>query len=420
MSAAFTEDFSTGFEAPRPRTPKLVPIPGVYGAYRFTPEHSLVQGSAEMMTEASQVMPQEPIISFSMPFDKNDCRHQEECEPDKMILSRPLTVDLELYRGDSYVWPFTLWADEAKSIPVNLLDIFPQFAGKTVAMSFAAQLRSDTYEEAPSRRWDGWYPVGLTLYSYGVSGIGGQYYGNNPGSFLPPNNLRRRQPEPKGAKAWATIEGQFVTENPENNEIMLTLTREEALKVPTDVDRGVWDLQVIQQEVEVIPAFSGPFEQCLGGMDITRFASGYNGRFYRTGYPDKWSSKNKQYKPRQLLRSVGEPAVRTLVAGNVTFLKDVTRHCFPALNRDLPESTSPHTRTGRVVPMASPCRPPSPGRVSRWFFGRGTPLEGLEDQIPADGFVLGDMYLDSATNDLFNYVDAPTGATWARVGQHPR
>jgi hypothetical protein len=39
---------------------------------------------------------------------------------------KPGTFDLDLYRGDSYTWRFVLWADDAKTQPVDL-------AGATVA-----------------------------------------------------------------------------------------------------------------------------------------------------------------------------------------------------------------------------------------------------------------------------------------------
>ena len=318
MSAAFTEDFSKGFEAPRPRTPSLQAVPGVYGAFRFTPEVTRIQGSAQMMTEGSEVMPQEPTLAFSMPFDR--CQHEEvECIPDKMILSRPLHVDLELYRGDTYVWGFSLFEDEAKTIPVDLLTLFPQFAGKTVAMIVAGQLRTAPYAKYTRPN------LGYSTRATGMGYYPMQWYHTGNYSYFNSWSHRYMPKPPEGSEAWATITGVLDHSEPMHNRVILTLSRDEALKIPTDVSEGVWDLQVVQQEVEVVPAFSSAFRWDFGGEEIDQLGPEFDPRFYRAGYAGNWSTKHRQYTSRSKVRPVGEPAVRTVVAGNVTLLKDVTR-----------------------------------------------------------------------------------------------
>jgi hypothetical protein len=38
----------------------------------------------------------------------------------------PGNYTLNLYRGDTYRWQFTLWADEAKTEPADLTDVIPK------------------------------------------------------------------------------------------------------------------------------------------------------------------------------------------------------------------------------------------------------------------------------------------------------
>ena len=249
---------------------KLVPIPGVYGGYRYSPEQSLILTSAGYLIDATDVPAQEPVLSFSLPFEK---LNPYVCEPDKLILSRPMRLDLELRRQDSAYWEMELWADEERTIPIDIRTLFPQFAGKPLWIAIQGQIRPN--------------------------------YGN---------------------VVWATMTGDLILKDPppvqENppapqippHEIWLDLTAEESNKIPITATEAVWDVQTVQYEMMTLTEWYA--------LDNTELPPEFPPSSTDEG---PWLIPQPPDTQGEDIVLVGRPGVRTLVGGDVTITKDVTR-----------------------------------------------------------------------------------------------
>lgn len=246
---------------------QLVPIPGVYGGYRYSPEQSLILTSAGFLIDATDVPPQEPVLSFSLPFEKV---HPVEIVPDKLILARPMRLDLEVRRGDSAYWEMELWADDERTIPIDILTLFPQLAGKPLWVAITGQIRPN--------------------------------YGNI---------------------AWATMTGDLILKDPAPpptppvplHEIWIELTSEESDKIPITATEGVWDVQTVQYEMMPLDEYLSTVDE-----DIPPY------------FPPTSTGEGPWLHEEDGVEFVllGRPGVRTVVGGEVVITKDVTRVGLPA------------------------------------------------------------------------------------------